>query len=157
MISIQVRKPFLTKVAKKVHLVSMETVLSALFPGSLFDLGVLICSDEEIRKLNSSYRGVDRATDVLSFGSEETDPESGRRYLGDLIVSYETAEAQARAAKHDVTTEINILLIHGLLHLLGYDHDTEAKKQKMWKKQYRAHQVLGIHVTTLSGENDQPA
>jgi probable rRNA maturation factor len=119
-----------------------------------FDLGILICSDIEIRKLNQQYRQIDAPTDVLSFGSDELNPETGVHYLGDLIVSFDKARTQALSANHDEMTEITILLIHGLLHLLGFDHDTTEKKKEMWKKQYQAHELLHIKIDSLPGEYD---
>ena len=104
--------------------------------------------------MNSKFRDTDRPTDVLSFGSDETDPETGNRYLGDIIISYETAEKQASMANHDVQTEIKILLIHGFLHLLGFDHDTEKNKKMMWQKQFSIHKFLGIDVWSLPGDDD---
>lgn len=157
MITVQIRKPFLSHISKKAITSAIMEASASLFPGEISDLGILITSDAEIKELNEDYRHIDRATDVLSFGSEEIDPETGRRYLGDLVVSYETAAAQASVAGHDALTEIKILLIHGLLHLHGYDHDTTDRKQAMWQKQFQAHKTLGIAVTSLSGENDQPA
>jgi probable rRNA maturation factor len=100
------------------------------------ELSLVLSSDEQIRALNKSYRGKDRPTDVLAFPMREGD--FGRfhaalpsRLLGDVIVSIPTAKRQARAAKRDSLGEITMLVAHGLLHLLGWDHETAAKDKKM--------------------------
>ena len=76
--------------------------------------------------------GLDEPTDVLSFSAREKDPDTGQLYLGDIIISYPRAEAQAAAGKHLVLAEVQLLTMHGLLHLLGYDHVEEEQKQAMW-------------------------
>jgi probable rRNA maturation factor len=80
---------------------------------------VAIVSDARVRALNCRFRDVDRATDVLSFPSGE------RPYLGDVIIAAGVARRQARAAGHPIQTELRVLALHGLLHLLGYDHDRD--------------------------------
>ena len=100
------------------------------------ELSLVLSDDEQIRELNKIYRGKDKPTDVLAFAMREGD--FGRlhsafpsRLLGDVIVSVPTAERQARAAKRDALGEITMLVAHGLLHLLGWDHETPAKDKKM--------------------------
>jgi probable rRNA maturation factor len=100
------------------------------------ELSVVLSGDEQIRALNKSYRGKDRPTDVLAFPMREGD--FGRfhaalpsRLLGDVIVSVPTAKRQARAAKRELLDETTMLVAHGLLHLLGWDHETAAKDKKM--------------------------
>lgn len=90
----------------------------------------------EIRKLNKQYRGVDEITDVLTFQSEgEIDPETNIPYLGDILICIERAFEQAEISGHSLENEVELLLIHGLLHLIGFDHDTPANKDLMWEKQ----------------------
>lgn len=84
-------------------------------------VNVVITSDDEIAKLNKKHLSHNRPTDVLSFNIDETLPD-GRYYLGDVIVSRETAERQAQAAGHSVEVEISELIAHGLLHLQGIHH-----------------------------------
>lgn len=100
------------------------------------ELSLFLSDDEGIQELNKSYRGKNKPTDVLAFPMREGD--FGRlheglpsRLLGDVIVSVPTAERQARAAKRDVIDEITMLTAHGLLHLLGWDHDTAIKDKRM--------------------------
>ena len=86
------------------------------------DLCVAIVSDARMRALNRQFRGKDKVTDVLSF------PSSERGFLGDIVIASGLAKQQAKAAGHTVQTEIRILALHGLLHLLGYDHEQDDGK-----------------------------
>jgi probable rRNA maturation factor len=93
------------------------------------DVTVALVSDGRVRTLNRRYRGRDRATDVLSFPAEPAaDPRrplSGRGYLGDIVIARGVARRQARLAGHAELTELRVLALHGLLHLLGYDHERD--------------------------------
>jgi probable rRNA maturation factor len=129
-------------------------VLKSLQPNLNSDLTVVITTDDEIRQLNAQYRATDRATDVLSFESDETDPESGVRYLGDIVISYPRALQQASDAGHSVHAELSLLLVHGILHLLGYDHDTPEAKAAMWKIQGQLLTGNGVHINKISGDED---
>ncbi|HEY8477017.1 MAG TPA: rRNA maturation RNase YbeY [Chloroflexota bacterium] len=108
-------------------------------PASLY---VLVTDDEGIRAINREQRGVDQPTDVLSFPAREAAgapafvlPPGHPIHLGDIVLSYERAVAQAEQYGHDVRREIAYLVVHGLLHLLGYDHETEEERRAM-----RAHE-----------------
>lgn len=101
------------------------------------ELSILLVDNNYIRKLNSLYRGEDRATDVLSFamnelGEDEPAYESGEiNMLGDIVISLEKALQQSEEYGHSVTREIGFLTAHGLLHLLGFEHDTETGDRDM--------------------------
>ena len=107
------------------------------------EVGVVLTDDAGIQALNRRYLGRDEATDVLAFGlQEERDerpafvlPEQGRAYLGDVAISLERARQQAETYGHDWARESALLLVHGLLHLLGYDDGTEAERQRMEARQ----------------------
>lgn len=99
------------------------------------DLSIVLTDDNQLRQLNLQFLGVDAPTDVLAFPSGETDPDSGTHYLGDVIVSYPRAKAQASAAGHALERELKLLVVHGVLHLLGYDHGEEQQKAEMWSAQ----------------------
>jgi probable rRNA maturation factor len=89
-------------------------------------VSVVFVRDRAIRSLNRQYRGVDRATDVLSFpAGEAISADDQLEYLGDVVISTDTAIRQARSSRHSLAREIEELLIHGLLHLCGYDHETD--------------------------------
>ena len=101
------------------------------------EVDITIVTDEEIHQLNRDYRGVDRPTDVLSFALDEGDEEpeiiagEGEHLLGDIIISAPTALAQAEEFGHGIKREITYLAVHGILHLLGYDHMVEEDKRVM--------------------------
>jgi probable rRNA maturation factor len=94
------------------------------------ELSVLLTGDDQIQELNRLYRKKNKPTDVLAFPQDEA-PRGAPRLLGDVIVSIPTARAQARTAKRAVIDEVTMLLAHGLLHLLGWDHDTDRKERAM--------------------------
>lgn len=98
-------------------------------------LTVVVSGDAEIRDLNRQYGGLDEPTDVLAFPGEVVDPDSQQLYLGDVILSYPRAQAQAVARGHSVECELKLLVAHGVLHLLGHDHAEAEEKRRMWKAQ----------------------
>jgi probable rRNA maturation factor len=98
-------------------------------------VSILITGDAEIQELNRQYRSMDKPTDVLSFNANYIDPESGLEYLGDIIISVPQAKKQAAVRGHTTDQEIQLLVIHGILHLSGYDHDTPQRQKKMWMLQ----------------------
>ncbi len=95
------------------------------------ELSLVFCDDDFIQKLNKDYRGKNTPTDVLSFPMDEEVFESEVRMLGDVVISTETAVRQAEGMKHDPILEIVFLLIHGLLHLHGYDHGHKIMRRQM--------------------------
>jgi len=108
------------------------------------DLTIVLTDDAQLKKLNRNYLGIDAATDVLSFPASEADPEKGTRYLGDILISVPRADRQARSAGHSLESEVQLLVIHGVLHLLGYDHADAKEKVKMWKVQAEVLKGLGL-------------
>lgn len=99
------------------------------------DLSILLCSDAEMHALNRDYRGKDRPTDVLAFALQEGEVLPGQaEMLGDVVISLDTARRQAAEKGHSILHEVTFLLAHGLLHLLGYDHQNDADEEKMRKK-----------------------
>lgn len=95
-------------------------------------VNIILCSDYKIRKLNRKYREIDRATDVLSFPFEDDD------LLGEVYISLQRAAVQARRYNVSYADEVNRLFIHGLAHLLDFDHNTEKERKKMelYEKRY---------------------
>lgn len=102
------------------------------------DVGVLLTTDDAIRTLNRKYRRKDKATDVLSFPAAA----NARDVAGDLAISLETAFRQAQEHQHALEMEIKVLLLHGLLHLAGYDHETD--NGTMHRKEVRLRRELGL-------------
>jgi probable rRNA maturation factor len=98
------------------------------------ELSVLLTDDDFIRTLNKAHRGKDRPTDVLAFPQDEgegTPSVLDDALLGDVVISLDTAERQARRRKHTLFDEVSFLLAHGILHLVGYDHQTDAEEAAM--------------------------
>jgi len=115
---------------------------------------IVLTDNDSIHRLNREYRGVDAPTDVLSFAAREGDaldaafvPEVAdemEKYLGDLILAYPYAAAQATRHGHTIKTELQLLVVHGGLHLLGYDHDTDENQSEMWAVQSDILAGLGV-------------
>ena len=110
------------------------------------EVDISLVTDERIRRLNRDYRDKDRATDVLSFpldeGEDATDPD-GQEHLGDIVVSLDRAAEQAEAGGWTLEEEVARLIVHGLLHLLGHDHETsEAEAQRMRQAETRIVRAL---------------
>lgn len=108
------------------------------------DLTIVLTDDSQLQELNLEWMGIDSPTDVLSFPSEETDPETGLAYLGDILISLPRAEEQAQAAGHALEAEVQLLVVHGILHLMGHDHAEAEEKQTMWKAQSEILNSLGL-------------
>jgi len=122
-----------------------EQVLVAQDAGSRVELGLVITNQEKVQQLNRSYLGIDEPTDVLSFsmlpeplvsGESEASspfaqPPDGVLHLGEVIIAYPQAVIQAEEHHHSIKREIAILIIHGLLHLLGYEHDKPELERQM--------------------------
>lgn len=100
------------------------------------DLSVAIVSDRRMRALNRQFRGTDAVTDVLSF------PSDARGFMGDVVIASGVAKKQAKAAGHTPQTEVRVLALHGLLHLLGYDH--ESDDGKMARAEMRLRKKAGL-------------
>ncbi len=108
------------------------------------DLSIVLTDNEHLHELNLNYLGVDSPTDVLSFPASETDPETGARYIGDILISIPRAQSQAEAAGHPLESEVQLLVVHGVLHLLGHDHAEPDEKERMWKAQAEILKSLGL-------------
>lgn len=113
-----------------------RAVLNAEKAGSKAEMGLVITGQRRIRALNKQYLAEDRPTDVLSFPMAGTSaafvtPPDGARQLGEVIISYPQALKQAVERGHSVEKEVALLIIHGILHLLSYDHDIPSRKRKM--------------------------
>jgi probable rRNA maturation factor len=110
------------------------------------ELTILLTDDDSLRAMNKRYRGEDKPTDVLSFPMGDPLPGSSdlRWYLGDIAISLQTATRQAKAQNHTAESELQLLTIHGVLHLIGYDHLEPEEKDKMWVVQNRVLRHLGL-------------
>jgi probable rRNA maturation factor len=106
-------------------------------------LSIVLSSERHLQMLNRQHLGIDAPTDVLSFPAGETDPDTGDPYLGDILISYPRAQAQADAGGHSVREELQLLVVHGALHLLDYDHADEESKSRMWAVQGAVLNAIG--------------
>ena len=113
------------------------------------DLTLVLTGDAQLQALDRDFLNKDAPTDVLSFPACETDPETGRRYLGDIIISVPRAEAQSITAGHSLEAELSLLVVHGVLHLLGHDHAGAEEKARMWAVQSEVLTRLGLSPTIV--------
>jgi probable rRNA maturation factor len=105
------------------------------------EISVRLCDDDEIRALNLAWRGKDKATNVLSFPAPAG---SNGPMLGDIVVAFEYVSEEAREAGRSLRNHLAHMLVHGLLHLLGFDHETEAEAEDMEDVERRILATLGI-------------
>ncbi len=120
-----------------------RAALAAAGPAGPCGVAIALADDAAVRRLNAAYRGRDKPTNVLSFPDGELDPE-GRRALGDIILAYETVAAEAAQQGKLLADHLGHLTVHGLLHLLGWDHETEAEAEAMEALERRILAGLGI-------------
>ena len=122
-----------------------QTLLQENFPLPA-EVSVTFVDDEKIQKINHEHRGIDCATDVLSFPLFEDAPNmDGRVMLGDIVISLERADAQAKEYGHSYERETAFLTVHSMLHLLGYDHETSEEDEKeMFARQEIVLSVMGL-------------
>lgn len=117
------------------------------------EVSVIFVDDPAIRRLNRRYRKVDRATDVMAFAlAESAELDEPGVVLGDIVVSLPTARRQALALGHSIEAELSLLLVHGALHLLGYDHQNPDDAKAMRRKERRYLKACGVSVADLLSE-----
>lgn len=143
-INITVSRKFSRSVSKSWLRKTVQKVLQSAGVGAPVEVGLVITGDRTIRRLNRIYRGEDEVTDVLAFSMSSQKgtrdkrfilPPNGICHLGEVIVCYPQAARQCGPQGHTVTDELELLIVHGILHLLGYDHETPAQKTHMRKKE----------------------
>lgn len=124
---------------------ALETLRQSDAP-SKAELSIFLTSDSHLQALNQQHLGIDAPTDVLSFPADETDPDTGDLYLGDILISYPRAQAQASAGGHSTKDELQLLVVHGVLHLMGYDHADAEGKKRMWSAQEKILSAIGCEI-----------
>jgi len=155
-IMVRVDRPFLAHIDSEAIKVALETTLER-FDRSV-EMSVIITDNQTIRQFNHQFRGVDAPTDVLSF-TNDPDPDfpagdEAADYLGDVVIAYPIAKQQAKHSGHNPMEEVVLLAVHGTLHLLGFDHDTPARKKEMWTMQQQIMQALNLgHVQPTERED----
>ncbi|MBN1992877.1 MAG: rRNA maturation RNase YbeY [Anaerolineae bacterium] len=147
-IIIQINEPFAKNVGPELLEQAAHTTLHHCAPPpETKTVSVVITDSQIVRQLNHQFRGIDAPTDVLSFANTPDPdfyPGETTTHLGDVVIAYPVAEVQALSAGHTGPEEIILLAVHGLLHLLGFDHDTSADKNKMWAIQREIMAELGL-------------
>ena len=112
------------------------------------DVTIAVVDDDHILKLNRLFLGADKPTDVLAFPAGHIDPDSGHQNIGDVVVSYPRAKDQSESAGHPLSSELSLLTVHGLLHLIGFDHDQPESKDEMWLIQSKVLKQHGIKINS---------
>ena len=133
---------------EKLHMAALAVFAQQNKPHDTM-ITIVISDDEQLHQLNQQFLGENRTTDVLSFPSGEIDPETQQQYLGDIIISFPQAKKQAAASGHDVEDELQLLVVHACLHLLGFDHSSEQEKKDMWAAQKEILNLLGVHTNLM--------
>jgi len=134
MIDLQNKTQPLQEINREMIKFAVTTTL-AKFDRQEVDLTLRLTNNAEIHRLNLVFRSIDNSTDVLSFNQDFFNPETGRYYLGDIIISLDKAKQQAAENNQSIDEECAFLAIHGTLHLLEFDHDTQETKKEMWQIQ----------------------
>lgn len=147
-VEVQVEQGVVENGLAAVALTAAETALQsqAAPPGAA--LTVLLSTDEQLQRLNREFVGVDAPTDVLSFPAGAAMPEM-ETYLGDIAISLPRAASQAQEAGHSLVAELQLLVVHGVLHLLGYDHGDAEEKAAMWAAQAVTLRQLGATIQDI--------
>ena len=145
MITIEPKTKFPAKLLERAARAALEHQSAS--PDS--DLTIVLTDDARIQELNRDYLGIDAPTDVLSFPASEADgsqidPQTGSPYLGDILISLSYAAKSAERAGHPLEAEVQLLVVHGVLHLLGHDHAKVREKARMWKAQAEILKSLGL-------------
>ena len=138
-LSIRIEKPFVGLVSKQWLRRAVRLTLVHTGVSSPVELGLVIAGDETVHELNRIYRNVDRTTDVIAFALSErgakaepfVTPPDSVIHLGEVIISYPQAKRQAEEQCHPLESELALLVAHGVLHLLGYDHELPEQEQRM--------------------------
>ena len=127
--------------------VAIDTTVFNHFLNNLFEsveeaqrkpAAIAFVSDRKMRQLNKEFRGKDKTTDVLSFPFEADEFDTGKDFLGDIVISLEQAARQSAENGFDLVTEIKQLILHGILHLCGYDHETDDGEMNRRELELRA-------------------
>jgi len=138
--------------ARTMQATEAALAIAPVQPSEGAELSLLLTDDKRIRLVNRDWRGFDKATNVLSFPAVPPDRIAMSPVLGDIVIAYETVEREAQTEEKSVGDHFSHLVIHGLLHLLGEDHETEAEAQRMEALEIAALARLGIADPYAGGE-----
>ncbi len=148
-VDVQIEAPYRSRVQPEPLRQAAEATLQHQGLEEPCELVVVVTTDKTLHELNRRHRGVDAPTDVLAFPCQTKEEDAfvfvdapgdrddgvSPRYLGDVIISFPRAEAQAVEAENELLAELQLLVVHGVLHLLGYDDQTEPDRTRMWQAQ----------------------
>ena len=112
-------------------------------------VSITFIDEQKMQDLYAQYFVYAQSTDVLSFEAREFDPETGKEFLGDIVICYPFVVQQSRTLGNELFAEIKLMVIHGMLHLLGYDHSTIDQKSLMWLRQSEILKANGITLNQL--------
>ena len=118
----------------KYNLTDQVKKILSILKKQQYELSILFTDDKQVRLLNRSYRKINKSTDILSFSQQEGGAFPNSHLLGDIVISVDTLRKNAKAYKNTIKSELDLLLIHGILHLLGYDHEKSTKDFDVMKK-----------------------
>lgn len=138
--------------ARAAQAIEAALAVAPVRPGDGAELSLLLTDDKRIRVVNRDWRGFDKATNVLSFPAAPPSRVATSPVLGDIVIAYETVEREAQAEGKSVSDHFSHLVIHGLLHLLGEDHETDAEAERMEGLEIAALARLGIADPYAEGE-----
>lgn len=127
----------------------IDAILSILKLDNKISVNISFVDEQEITRLNKQFRNYSEPTDVLSFEAGVIDPETGKKILGDIVICIPFVEKQSTLLKNNLNNEIKLMIIHGMLHLLGFDHDEEQTKSIMWNYQSKILEKLQIELNNI--------
>ncbi len=127
----------------------IETTLTVLNQEKKISVNINLVDEQEISELNKQFRDYSEPTDVLSFEAGVIDPETGNKILGDIVICIPFVEKQSTLLQNNLNNEIRLMIIHGMLHLLGYNHDDEHSKSIMWGDQNKILEKLQIELNNI--------
>ncbi|NLF00141.1 MAG: rRNA maturation RNase YbeY [Anaerolineales bacterium] len=149
-VDVQVDESFAGRAdAERLRRAALAALIQQNADGS--ELTLVVTDNNTLRELNTRYRGIDEPTDVLSFPDDTRGPfveaTGFPRYLGDVVLSLPLAAQQAEEAGHSLEAELQLLVVHGVLHLLGHDDSAPAARSRMWSAQAEILTALGVRVS----------
>ena len=118
------------------------------------EVSILLTDDSEIARLNRDWRGIDKSTNVLSFPASGHRAGQGEKLLGDIVIAYETLERESRDETRDFLHHLAHLAVHGFLHLIGFDHETDAQAEEMEELESRIMMRLNMPDPYVARESD---
>lgn len=122
----------------------IDATLSILKQDNKISVNISFVDEQEITRLNKQFRNYSEPTDVLSFEAGVIDPETGKKILGDIVICVPFVVNQSTFLKNNLNDEIKLMIIHGMLHLFGFDHENEQSKAEMWDYQTKILERLQI-------------